>query len=100
VGPAGHAPLQAELALGTGQAIGAHTGAGVGADGPACIQRREREASLGATKSGCEAAYTMPDWTGRTAKSSFNIKRLVYKSYDASACFADRRTDTTQSALP
>jgi len=26
--PVGHAPLQADWALGTGQAIGAHTGAG------------------------------------------------------------------------
>jgi len=46
--PAGHVPLQADWALGTGQAIGIHTGAGgqctfaieagVGADGPVRIK--------------------------------------------------------------
>jgi len=47
--PAGHAPLQADWAKGTGQAIGAHTGASeqcsdaiearIGADWPARIHR-------------------------------------------------------------
>jgi len=75
-GPVSHAPLQADWALGTGRAIGAHTGAveqcaaaieeGVCSDGPARVLHTcTGSRSLGRAIGGDEAAYVMPDWAGK-----------------------------------
>jgi len=70
LGPASHAPLQADWALGTGQAIGAHTGAdgqcadaveaAVGADGATRIHTGTGSGGLWRAKGGVGAAYTTP----------------------------------------
>jgi len=75
--PAGHAPLQADWALGTEQAIDAHTGAGgecedaieadVGAGVLARIHTDTGSGGLGRKKSGDGAAYVMPGRASRTA---------------------------------
>jgi len=55
--PAGHAPLKVDWALGTGQAIGARTGAG-----KQCANAIE--AGVGG-----RAEYVIPDWVGSMAGS-------------------------------
>jgi len=72
--PAGHAPLEADLALDTWTQ---HTGAkgqcadavevGVAADGPARIHTGTESESVGRANGGDRAAYVMPGWAGRTA---------------------------------
>jgi len=63
--------------LGTGPAIGVHTGtggrcadaieAGVGDDGPARTLTGTESGGLGLAKGGDWAAYVMPGWAGRNA---------------------------------
>jgi len=74
-GPAGHAPLQADWALGTGQATGAGgqcTNAieeGIGAVGPARIYTGTGSGSLKRAEGGDGAAYVMAGWAGRMAST-------------------------------
>jgi len=65
--------------LGTGQAIGAHTGtdaieAGVGADGPARIHTDTGSGGIGWAKGGDRAACVMPGWAGITASILLKLK--------------------------